>query len=202
MLKTKQLFEGLLLCLVVLMMTSVSVTAVTLEWEARYNSTANDDDMAYDVAVDEGGNVSVTGESFNGTDFDYATIKYDSAGAQVWAKSYNGTGNGDDNAKAIAVDSSGNVYVTGRSTGNLTGFDYMTIKYDATAGTQLWVARYDGPSSGDDRAVDIAVGYDGYVYVTGTGEGDIVTIKYDPVTGNIAWGAVARDMQAVMGQLW
>jgi len=41
------------------------------------------------------------------------------------------------------VDKSGNVYVTGESLGNGTGYDYATIKYDSD-GKQLWVTRYNG----------------------------------------------------------
>ena len=51
---------------------------------------------------------------------------------------YNGPGNNPDQAYAIAVDGSGNIYVTGFSTGSLGYYDYATIKYDP-AGTQLWV---------------------------------------------------------------
>lgn len=62
------------------------------------------------------GNVYVTGESQgdNG-DLDYATIAYDSDGNQLWVARYDGPANGDDSAVAVALDSSGDVYVTGSS---------------------------------------------------------------------------------------
>jgi len=73
---------------------------------------------------------------------DYATIKYDSTGVQQWIERYNGPGNGDDLASALvvfglptlptttlALDDSGNVYVTGHSLGIGSADDYATIKY-------------------------------------------------------------------------
>ena len=82
------------------------------------------------VAVDGSNNVIVTGYSMAvGSDYDYATIKYSSAGVPLWTNRYNGPGNGDDQACAVAVDRSGNVIVTGYSTGSGGDYDFATMKY-------------------------------------------------------------------------
>ena len=66
--------------------------------------------------MDAAGNVYVTGESGGvGSGLDYATLKYDPSGKLLWEKRYNGPGNHDDGATAMAVDAAGNVYVTGES---------------------------------------------------------------------------------------
>ncbi len=155
-------------------------------WTARYNNYENGWDMAYAIAVDTNGNVYVTGESYApATYYDYATIKYNSSGVQQWARRYSYEGNWSDEGKAITVDDSGNVYVTGRSISTTTSWDYATIKYNA-GGTRQWVARYHGMESYDDEPTGIVVDPLGNVYVTGgSGIGPLfyyqyVTIKYSP----------------------
>ena len=149
------------------------------EWVQRYNGPGNELDWAYSIAVDASSNVYVTGHSLgNGSNDDYATIKYNSAGAEEWVQRYNGPGNSIDRAYSIAVDASGNVYVTGRSFGSGTGRDYATIKYNS-AGVEEWIERYNGPGgSYDDEAFSIAVDGSGNVYVTGGSVGNIITIDY------------------------
>ncbi len=171
-------------------------------WVARYNGPANGFDLAYALALDNAGNVYVTGWSQGiVTDADYATIKYDSNGNQIWVARYNGPAIGEDKVSAVAVDSAGNIYVTGSSTGNGTGADYTTIKYD-TEGNQLWVTRYNGPANKADQASAITLDGLGNIYVTGSSAGsstgiDYATVKYDSL-GNQLW--VARYNGTASGE--
>src|SRR6266545_4809005 len=148
-----------------------SIATAQEVWVARYKGVVGGWDGAYAIAVDGSGNVYVTGKSVRTSgDYDYATIKYNASGAQQWVTRYNGPGDSDDGAYAVAVDGSGNVYVTGYSLGSGTIFDYATIKYNAS-GAQQWVARYDRPGNWSDNAVAIAVDGASNVYVTGTSGG-------------------------------
>lgn len=152
------------------------------QWVARYNGPGNDDDRAVAITIDDAHSIYVTGRSRgSGTDYDYATVKYDSSGIQQWVARFNGAANDSDQAYAFVVDSNHNVYVTGRSFGSGTGCDYATVKYDSS-GVEEWVVRYDGPGNDDDRAYAIATDNTGSLYVTGRSystDYDYATIKYD-----------------------
>ena len=158
----------------------------TQQWVQRYNGPGNTEDRATAVGVDAGGNVFVTGFSWNDTT-DYATIKYSAAGEQQWVRRYNGPGNAADEANALVVDGSGNVYVAGGSqfTSLTTHYDYATVKY-SNGGTEQWVARYNGPGNNHDRATALALDAAGNPYVTG----------YSPSTSNLASDA-GRDYATI-----
>jgi hypothetical protein len=152
-------------------------------WIARYNGPGDAYDMARAIAIDGAGHVYVTGGSWDSSSaLDYTTVKYDAYGVEQWVVRYNGPSSGTDNALAIAVDDSGNVYVTGGSTNYGNGMDYATIKYNS-AGVEQWIALYTGPV-GEDIATEIAIDNVGNVYVAGTSSGigtqaDYATVKYD-----------------------
>lgn len=170
-------------------------------WGAHYNDpTFNQYDQANAIAIDDAGNIIVSGESDRDpssvTNDDFLTIKYNSSGAQQWIARYNGTGNETDRAIAVDSDASGNVFVAGRSF-NGGDDDYATIKYDAS-GSVVWTRIFD---NGDiDRAADMSVDAQGNCYVTGRSDNgnddDFRTLKYDPngiELFNIAYDFVEDD---------
>jgi hypothetical protein len=164
-------------------------------WVARYDGPAGEDDGGSAILVDDSGNVYVTGSSAGvGTYADIVTVKYEPDGNEAWAARYNGPGNNYDSGASLAIDASGNVYVTGSSFGNGTNDDITTIKYDAN-GNEEWVARYDGPAR--DGGSEIVVDDSGSIYVSGTANltylaatADYVTIKYGPDSNVPEWVAL------------
>ena len=146
-------------------------------WTNFFNGASNGYDYATALAVDGSGNVYVTGGADGGTSsFDYATIKYSSAGVPLWTNLFNSVGNGSDYGMALAVDGSGNVYVSGSSSTNSSIYDYVTIKYSGS-GIPVWTNRVYATYRGDELAVTVAADNSGNAYVTG-GKYGYVTIKY------------------------
>jgi hypothetical protein len=115
-------------------------TTGNVVWAKDWNGPASDDDIRTGLAVDPLGNVAVTGRTtIFGNDFkdDYATVKYDSSGNELWSVIYNGPADYDDEANAVVMDASGNVYVTGFSDAGIpTTYDYTTIKYSDLTGIE------------------------------------------------------------------
>jgi hypothetical protein len=162
-------------------------TAGNQRWVQRYNGTANQDDRGYRIAFDQYQNVYVVGFSDGmSTAHDFITLKYDSAGNELWQRRYNGPSNGDDVAKALVVDNDGNCFVTGHSYfGPINNDDYLIIKYDS-AGNIVPVANYNGMGSGYDEPNQLIINPNGNLLVTGESYGvntaaDYATIKYRTV---------------------
>ncbi|MGH7496629.1 MAG: SBBP repeat-containing protein [bacterium] len=155
-----------------------------LKWTARYNGPMNSSDVANAMELDTEGNVYVTGASFGlDTRLDYATIKYRPDGKQEWVARYNGPSDSADVANSAKLDASGNVFVTGWSTGLDRSRDFVTIKYDR-AGVERWTRRYSHSDQSDDAPVGCAIDRHGNVYIAGNtlkidNSSMITTLMYD-----------------------
>jgi hypothetical protein len=103
---------------------------------------------------------------------------------QAWVAHYNnGITNGTNQAVKMALDSSGNIYVTGFSQNANTNLGYVTIKY-APNGNQLWAARYDSTNSPMATPSGLVLDNSNNVIITG----NALTVKYD-TNGNQVWTA-------------
>ncbi len=125
------------------------------------------------IAVDRWGNAVATGIHFDAyNNHNFYTIKYASSdGHTIWANEVEPLWiPNSDEGWDVAVDSSGNAYVTGWVyTGthpNGTGKDWMTIAYQPL-GVELWRSLYNGTDSTGDNSYSIAVTPGGIAYYAG-----------------------------------
>lgn len=167
-------------------------SAGDLQWATPYNGSPSSIDYANCIVVDGDGNSYITGWSGGANNlYDITTIKYDPDGNELWVERYNGTADDNDYGYWLALDPSGNVYVTGQSVEIGSDNDITTIKYSPN-GDVLWTKHYNGPGNGFDAGQAIAVDNDGNAYVTGnhtTETGlECVTLKYS-AAGDLLWTA-------------
>ena len=112
----------------------------TLQWINQYGTKFQDIGKA--ITIDANDNVYVTGETSGGLDGntsagdnDLFVVKYNSSGVKQWTKQL-GTSSSD-YGYGITSDSSGNLYVTGRTNGGLDGntsagdSDIFVVKYNS-----------------------------------------------------------------------
>lgn len=170
-----------------------------LLWAVTYDGPAHND-TAYYLAADGDSNVYISGRSLqSGTfNFDYATIKYDANGKELWVARYNGAGNNYDVPHDLKLDSTGNVVVTGESDGSDGMREYATVKYNSD-GQLFWISHYNAGTG--SMPSSLTIDNEGNVYVTGVGSDrdgiNYATIKYDG-SGQELW--VARYKGTGSGQ--
>ena len=168
----------------------------TKQWTKQLGTTSND--YGYGITTDSSDNIYVSGTTGGGLDGntdgysnDIFLIKYNSSGTKQWTKQL-GTTNGD-YGTGVTTDSSGNIYVTGYTYGDLDGNtssgnqDIFLVKYDSS-GTKQWTKQLGTTSN--DQGSGVTTDSSGNIYVTGytkrgldgntsSGNLDIFLVKYD-----------------------
>lgn len=144
------------------------------------------------LALDDQDNVLVAGKVKHDGNFDYATIKYNAGGQHQWTRLYGSSVLGEDSPSDLAVDETGNVFVTGTSQGEDGLYDYATVMYDPD-GNEQWRSRFDNNIDYWYHHSRLAVCPPAGVVVVGGDkwgpqydDSDFVTIKYRS-DGEVAW---------------
>lgn len=178
------------------------------KWANNYGGT--NDDRGLGVITDNQNNVYATGYFSGSISFgpvvlnsfgqqDIFIVKLNSNGVVQWAKNFGGTQN--DIGNAVAVDATGNVYVTGQFVGNATfgsfnltsmvdpnttqpSIDVFVCKLDAT-GTVQWVQK--GSAKFTDRALDIVCDNANQIALTGQFSD---TITFDQTHNNNLFNSI------------
>jgi len=156
-------------------------------WRAAFNGTGFGADRPVSVALAANGDVVVLGTTTNafGTT-DFLTLKYTATGGEVWRAIVNGSANRNDDARALVIDSSGNVLVTGESRNAEGAFgkpEILTVKYNAD-GIESWrrVATTAFFDQFQARAIALGAGdsiqVGGQVTVFGAGTSTFI-VRYD-----------------------
>lgn len=161
----------------------------------------------YGIGVDAADNSFLVGSTAGSLDgntrigsHDAFVTKYDAAGNKQWTRTVGAAGSST-HARRAAADNSGNVYVSGWTTGALDGNpkvgsqDFFIVKYNA-AGVKQWTRQHGAPG-GQVYLYGTALDAAGNVYVTGYSNGGIdgypngpgiqmFLAKYDPA-GTKQW---------------
>ncbi|HAQ03406.1 MAG TPA: hypothetical protein DCQ88_01180, partial [Acidimicrobiaceae bacterium] len=191
-----------------------------LVWAKSFGGSGSHSLYSNSVAVDSSGNVYTTGQLWSTADFDPGAgttnltsvsgtdvfvSKLDSSGDLVWAANFGGEGTSAEDGTSVAVDSSGNAYITGEFTGpadfdpgagttTLTpappnnasdcpcNREVFVLKL-GSSGDLVWAKNF-GNYSGEE-VESIAVDSSGNVYTTGRFSG---TVDFDPGPGTANLG--------------
>jgi hypothetical protein len=158
------------------------------QWAAVYhnpNTTYDDDDVAFDLAVANNGDVYVVGfdyyERTNSQEYNYAVGRYNSSGGLLnWRSIDVASEHGEDYAFSVALDDSSpqNVYVTGTlAYPSPLNEQISTMKFSNTLTSRWGPAGATYGLTADDRGYSVFYSK-GRVYVTGRTGDDLITLGY------------------------
>ncbi|OBW43351.1 Beta-propeller repeat protein [Chryseobacterium sp. MOF25P] len=172
----------------ILSTTKLSAQALPgVEWAQALGGTGSETGTS--IATDIEGNVYITGAysasitlgtttltSNGGNDIFIAKVK--STGEVLWAKSFGGTATGDD-GRAVAIDPTGKLYLTGTYRGTVSfgtttltaagtsTTDIFVSRLNPVNGDVIWVQGFGGTTNANETVNGIAIDNNDNVYITG-----------------------------------
>jgi len=165
----------------------------TLQWDKTLGGSGTD--YGYGVAIDSSDNIIVCGHtnSDGAGGYDLLVAKYNSSGTLQWEKTLGGSS--DDRGYAVAIDSSDNIIVCGRTfSDGAGGYDFLVAKYNSS-GTLQWDKTLGG--SGTDYGYAVAIDSSdniivcGFTDSDGAGGDDLLVAKLPPDgTGDGTYGSL------------
>jgi uncharacterized delta-60 repeat protein len=156
-------------------------------------------EAAYSVVLQSDSKIVAAGFSYNGSDNDFAIIRYNTDGSldstfDTDGKLTTQIGSGDDNADSVVLQSDGKIVVAG-SSGNGSNSDFAVLRYnsggslDTTFGTGGKVTTPIG--SGNDYASDVVLQSDGKIIVAGSSRNgsnyDFAVVRYTISVSSLSW---------------
>jgi len=193
-------------------------TSGTRRWTRQFGTSSIE--YAHGIAVSPLGEIFVIGASEGslvGTNSnpgytDGFIAKYDQYGRRSWIRQIASSNGGDDDPTAISINSSGEIFVAGTTTGDLTapganqgGADLWLARYDRN-GNRAWIQQYG--TNADDLTTAVTADSTGRVFVVGETEGsfpsttpnagarDFFMVGFDrngTGQGTFQWGTVELD---------
>ena len=153
------------------------------QWTQQFGTSSVD--YGRSIVLDSANNIYISGTTSGALDnntrvggIDIFLVKYSSSGMKQWTQQF-GTSSLDF-PRGVAVDTTGNIYVTGDTGGSLDGTtnggtDTFLVKYN-TSGVKQWIQQFgsfSGNSVGNDSGYGVAVDLAGNTYITGRTYGNL-----------------------------
>jgi len=155
------------------------------QWVAKYQGIGGNENHIRSLKIDNKGYVYVTGEACvsSSSYTDVVTIKYNSAGTQVWNRSFHFPNFIDVWGRDLVLDNQSNVYVLAvRFDTNYVG-DFVTMKY-TYAGILQWHSEYNGPAGLHDYANRLSIDTANNLYSEGISWLNFLTYEFTIVKYN------------------
>ncbi len=163
-------------------------------WNKIYGGTGSESASSVVQTSDGGYAIAGTTDSYGAGNNDFWLVKTDSAGNQLWTKTYGGTGS--ESASSVVQTSDGGYAIAGTTDSYGAGNnDFWLVKTDS-AGNQLWTKTYGG--TGSESASSVVQTSDGGYAIAGTTYNitinqdvysDVYLVKTD-ASGNMLWNKI------------